>query len=62
MTYQLIHGDCSYLLKTIARVGWLLTDPPYGIKRDVGFGDSAAFGNGGGPDDFTKFLKTARAV
>ena len=40
------HGDCREILPTLPKVDLVLTDPPYGIKRDKGFG---GFGGFGGP-------------
>lgn len=39
------HGDCREILPTLGKFDLLLTDPPYGIKRDKGMG-------GGGYDGF----------
>jgi DNA modification methylase len=32
------HGDCREIVPTLGRFDLLLTDPPYGVKRDKGFG------------------------
>ncbi len=32
------HGDCREIVPTLGRFDLLLTDPPYGIKRDCGMG------------------------
>jgi DNA modification methylase len=44
------HGDCREVLPTLAAgsVDLVLTDPPYGVKRDKGFGGACAFGGGRG--------------
>jgi len=39
-------GDCRAILPTLPKVDLVLTDPPYGIKRDKGFGGAAPFGGG----------------
>lgn len=43
---QIIQGDCLEILKTFPdkSVDLVLTDPPYGIKRDKGFGGFGGFG------------------
>jgi DNA modification methylase len=38
------HGDCRDILPTIEPVDLVLTDPPYGIKRDKGFEGFGGFG------------------
>ena len=43
--HRLFCGDCLDF-KIEKQVALLLTDPPYGIKRDKGFGGSRAFGGG----------------
>jgi DNA modification methylase len=37
-------GDCREIVPTLGRFDLLLTDPPYGIKRDKGFGGFGGFG------------------
>ncbi len=32
------HGDCREVLPGLPQVDLVLTDPPYGVKRDKGFG------------------------
>lgn len=48
--YTIYQGDCLDILPTLDRHGRIviITDPPYGVRRDVGFGDSQPFGTGGG--------------
>jgi site-specific DNA-methyltransferase (adenine-specific) len=43
-------GDCLEVMKSIPdkSVDAVITDPPYGIRRDKGFGGAAAFGGGNG--------------
>lgn len=43
----LILADCRDVLPTLERVNLLLTDPPFGIKRDRGFGLGGSAGWGG---------------
>ena len=43
--HRLLCGDCAEL-EIGEQVNLLLTDPPYGIKRDKGFGGSVGFGGG----------------
>jgi DNA modification methylase len=43
------HGDCREILPTLAPVDLVLTDPPYGIKRDKGFEGFEGFGGFGKP-------------
>jgi len=38
------HGDCLEILPHLEPVDLVLTDPPYGIKRDKGFGGFGGFG------------------
>lgn len=38
------HGDCLELLPEMPKVDLVLTDPPYGVKRDKGFGGFGGFG------------------
>jgi DNA modification methylase len=40
----LYHGDCLEILPHLEPVDLVLTDPPYGIKRDKGFGGFGGFG------------------
>ena len=42
-------GDCREVLPMIDRVDALLTDPPYGVKRDNGFGGFGGFAGFGAP-------------
>jgi DNA modification methylase len=37
-------GDCREILPTLGKVDAVVTDPPYGIKRDEGFGGFGGFG------------------
>ena len=34
----LYHGDCREIVPQLGRFDLLLTDPPYGIKKDEGIG------------------------
>lgn len=43
--HRLLCGDCAEL-EIGEQASLLLTDPPYGIKRDKGFGGSVGFGGG----------------
>jgi DNA modification methylase len=43
------HGDCRDILPTLDLVDLVLTDPPYGVKRDKGFGGFEGFGGFGKP-------------
>ena len=36
------HGDCREILPQLPKVDLVLTDPPYGVGRDKGFGGSSA--------------------
>ncbi len=47
----IICGDCLYVMKTFEdkSVDLVLTDPPYGINRDKGFGGATGFGGHGTP-------------
>lgn len=45
-------GDCLEILPTLPKVDALITDPPYGIKRDKGF---EGFGGFGAPIARTKY-------
>lgn len=49
----LYHGDCRDVLPTLERVDAVVTDPPYGIKRDIGMG-------GGGWDSTGKYKRTPK--
>lgn len=42
-------GDCRELLPTLGRFDLLLTDPPYGVKMDKGFGGFGGFDGVGKP-------------
>ena len=44
---KLYHGDCLEILPELEPVDLVLTDPPYGIKRDKGFGGATGFGGKG---------------
>ena len=48
---KILHGDCLELMKQIpdGSVDLVLTDPPYGVKRDKGFDGSRSFGGSGKP-------------
>jgi DNA modification methylase len=50
---ELWHGDCREVLPLLPPVDLVLTDPPYGIKRDRGMG-------GGGFDSTGKYRRKAR--
>ena len=43
------HGDCLEIMPHLEPVDLVLTDPPYGIKRDKGFGGFRGFGGFGKP-------------
>ena len=43
------HGDCRDILPHLEPVDLVLTDPPYGIKRDKGFEGFGGFGGFGKP-------------
>ena len=38
------HGDCLEIMSELEPVDLCLTDPPYGVKRDKGFGGFGGFG------------------
>lgn len=38
------HGDCRQIVPELGSFDLLLTDPPYGVKRDKGFGGFGGFG------------------
>ncbi len=37
-------GDCLEIMPTLEKVDAVVTDPPYGVKRDKGFGGFGGFG------------------
>jgi len=39
-------GNCLDILPTLPKVDAVITDPPYGIKRDKGFPGQRSFGGG----------------
>jgi DNA modification methylase len=39
------HGDCLEIMPHLPKVDLVLTDPPYGVKRDKGFGGFGGFGS-----------------
>jgi DNA modification methylase len=41
---RLYHGDCLEILPLLEPVDLVLTDPPYGVRRDKGFGGFGGFG------------------
>lgn len=41
------HGDCREILPHLPKVDLVLTDPPYGVKRDKGFEGFGGFGGFG---------------
>jgi len=45
----LYHGDCMDILPTLGKVDAVVTDPPYGVKRDKGFEGFEGFGGFGKP-------------
>ena len=42
-------GDCLEILPTLGQVDAVVTDPPYGVKRDTGFGGFGGCGGFGKP-------------
>jgi len=46
---KLYHGDCLEIMPELGPVDLVLTDPPYGIKRDKGFGKDEGFRGFGKP-------------
>jgi DNA modification methylase len=42
-------GDCLEILPTLDKVDAVITDPPYGVKRDKGFEGFEGFGGFGKP-------------
>src|SRR5678810_614785 len=46
-------GDCREILPTLGKVDAVVTDPPYGIKRDRGFGQGG-FGKQGKRREWVK--------
>lgn len=44
---RLILGDCISVMPTLGRFDAVVTDPPFGIKRDKGFGVGGSAGWGG---------------
>ncbi len=42
-------GDCREILPQLPKVDLVLTDPPYGVGRDKGFGGFRGFGGSGEP-------------
>ena len=42
-------GDCREIMPTLGKFDLLLTDPPYGVKRDKGFEGFEGFGGFGTP-------------
>lgn len=43
----LYEGDCLEIMPTLGKVDAVVTDPPYGIKQDCGFGGFGRFGGVG---------------
>ena len=41
---RLFHGNCIDIMPELEPVDLILTDPPYGVKRDKGFGGFGGFG------------------
>ena len=48
-------GDCLEILPTLDKVDCVLTDPPYGVKRDNGFDGFDGFGGFGAPIARTQY-------
>lgn len=48
-------GDCLEILPTLDKVDAVVTDPPYGIKRDKGFDGFDGFGGFGAPIARTQY-------
>ena len=48
-------GDCFEIVPQLGRFDLLLTDPPYGVQRDKGFGGSEGFGGSGKPIERKRF-------
>ena len=46
---KLYHGDCLEIMPELEPVDLLLTDPPYGVKRDKGFDGFDGFSGKGKP-------------
>lgn len=46
---KLYHGDCLEIMPELEPVDLVLTDPPYGVKRDKGFDGFDGFGGKGKP-------------
>lgn len=46
---KIYHGDCLEILPLLTKVDLVVTDPPYGIKRDKGFEGFEGFGGFGKP-------------
>lgn len=46
---ELYLGDCLEILPTLDKVDAVITDPPYGVKRDKGFEGFGGFGGLGKP-------------
>lgn len=46
---KLYHGDCLEIMPMLDPVDLVLTDPPYGVKRDKGFDGFGGFGGKGKP-------------
>lgn len=46
--FEVINGDCLEVMKMFSdnQFDLVLTDPPFGVKRDKGFGGTQAFGGG----------------
>ena len=42
--FTIYHGDCMEILPDLEPVDLVLTDPPYGLKRDKGFDGFGGFG------------------
>lgn len=42
-------GDCLEVMPSLGSVDAVVTDPPYGIKQDKGFGGAGGFGGKGKP-------------
>ena len=55
MKAELYHGDCLEIMADLGQVDALITDPPYGVERDKGFGGGPFGGGTGSRIEYRKY-------